>query len=135
MSQRPFVLESKNFFIKPSGLFLVVCGHDRVIQFDFHDAVPPPKRASSIVFADSRMVSSWQLNWWIAEVHRHLGQTRKLAEIGNSNRAVPFSGSLWERKTRVSARSESFRGKTLDRRDSLAERGEFELSGDFVNGQ
>jgi hypothetical protein len=73
------------------------------------------------------MVSSWQLNWWIAEVHRHLGQTRKLAEIGNSNRPVPFSGSLWERKTRVSARSESFRGKNLDRRDSLAERGEFEL--------
>ena len=73
------------------------------------------------------MVSSWQLNWWIAEVHRHLGQTRKLAEIGNSNRPVPFSGSLWERKTRVSARSESFRGKNVDRRDSLAERGEFEL--------
>jgi hypothetical protein len=69
------------------------------------------------------MVSSWQLSWPIVEVHRHLGQMRKLAEIGNSNRPVPFSGSLWERKTRVSARFESFRGENLDRR----ERSEFEL--------
>jgi hypothetical protein len=66
-----------------------------VIQFDFHDTVPPSKKASSIVFADGRMVSSWQLNWRTAEVHRHLRQTRKLADIGNSNRLVPFSGSLW----------------------------------------
>jgi len=39
---------------------------------------------------------------------------------------VPFSGSLWERKSRVSARPESSRGETLDRRDSLAEGSEFE---------
>jgi len=84
------------------------------------------KRASSIVFADSRMVSSWQVNWRIAELHRYLGQTRNLAEIGNSNPPVPFSGSPLERKTRVCARSESFRGENLDRQEPLAEQDGFE---------
>ena len=66
-------------------------------------------------------MSSWQLNCRIPEVHRHLDQTRNLPEFGNSNQTSPFSGSLGERRTRVSARSESFRGKTLKRRDSLAD--------------
>ena len=51
----PFVLE---FFIKTSGLFLVVRGYYRVVQFDFHDAVPPFKKTSSIIVADNQLVST-----------------------------------------------------------------------------
>ena len=48
MSQGPAYLnfESKDSFIKPGRLFLVLGGDDLVIQFDFQDAVPPSERAS-----------------------------------------------------------------------------------------
>jgi hypothetical protein len=71
----------------------------------------------------------------IAEVHRHLRQTRKLPGIGNFSGPVPFSGSLREREARVSARPEASRGENLDRRDSAAERVKFELTGDLCSGQ
>ena len=69
----------------------------------------------------------------VAEVHRPLGQTRKLAVIGNLDRSLPFSGSFREHKPRVSVGRDAFRGEDPDRRDSLADRNGFEPAVPLLN--